>query len=117
MAVSGELHSIPANVQKLVSARSTAGSMPHLGRFRILDPLRFFHSVGTVAVADQRLSVPPNPAVRQVLGEAEFRFRAEALIRISLNEISRFRCSSQRARRTQLKLLARVSLPTDLSSG
>jgi membrane protease subunit HflC len=42
------------------------------GRYRIVDPLRFFQSVGTVAVADQRLSVVLNSAVRQVLGEATF---------------------------------------------
>jgi membrane protease subunit HflC len=42
------------------------------GRYRIVDPLRFFQSVGTVAVADQRLSVILNSAVRQVLGEATF---------------------------------------------
>jgi len=42
------------------------------GRYRIVDPLRFFQSVGTIAVADQRLSVLLNSAVRQVLGEATF---------------------------------------------
>jgi membrane protease subunit HflC len=47
------------------------------GRYRIFDPLRFFQSVGTVAVADQRLSVLLNSAVRQVLGEASF----ESLVR------------------------------------
>jgi membrane protease subunit HflC len=42
------------------------------GRYRIIDALRFFQSVGTVAIADQRLSVLLNSAVRQVLGEATF---------------------------------------------
>jgi modulator of FtsH protease HflC len=42
------------------------------GRYRIIDPLRFFQSVGTVAIADQRLSVLLNSAVRQVLGESTF---------------------------------------------
>lgn len=42
------------------------------GRYRIVDPLRFFQSVGTIATADQRLSVLLNSAVRQVLGEATF---------------------------------------------
>jgi len=42
------------------------------GRYRIVDPLRFFQSVGTVAIADQRMSVLLNSAVRQVLGEATF---------------------------------------------
>jgi len=58
------------------------------GRFRILDPLRFFQSLGTVAVADQRLSVLLNSAVRQVLGEATFESvvrdeRAELMLRIN----------------------------------
>lgn len=42
------------------------------GRYRIINPLLFFQSVGGVAVADQRLSVLLNSAVRQVLGEATF---------------------------------------------
>jgi len=42
------------------------------GRFKIVDPLVFFRSVGTIAVADQRLEVLLNSAVRQVLGEVSF---------------------------------------------
>jgi membrane protease subunit HflC len=42
------------------------------GRYKITDPLRFYQAVGTVAGADQRLSVLLNSAVRQVLGEATF---------------------------------------------
>jgi membrane protease subunit HflC len=42
------------------------------GRYKIIDPLRFYQAVGTVAGADQRLSVLLNSAVRQVLGEATF---------------------------------------------
>jgi membrane protease subunit HflC len=42
------------------------------GRYKIIDPLRFYQAVGTVAGADQRLSVLLNSAVRQVLGEAAF---------------------------------------------
>jgi len=58
------------------------------GRYRIVDPLRFFQSVGTVAVADQRLSVLLNSAVRQVLGEATFESvvrddRAALMLRIN----------------------------------
>lgn len=58
------------------------------GRYRIVDPLRFFQSVGTVAVADQRLSTVLNSAVRQVLGEATFESvvrdeRAELMDRIN----------------------------------
>lgn len=58
------------------------------GRYRIVDALRFFQSVGTVAVADQRLSVLLNSAVRQVLGEASFETvvrdqRAELMLRIN----------------------------------
>jgi membrane protease subunit HflC len=42
------------------------------GRYKVTDPLRFFQSVGTIAVADQRLATLLNSAVRQVLGEANF---------------------------------------------
>ena len=42
------------------------------GRYRIIDPLLFFQSVGSIAVADSRLSTFTNSAVRQVLGEATF---------------------------------------------
>jgi membrane protease subunit HflC len=42
------------------------------GRYRIIDPLLFFQSVGSIAVADSRLSTFVNSAVRQVLGEATF---------------------------------------------
>jgi membrane protease subunit HflC len=42
------------------------------GRYRIVNPLRFFQSVGTVAVAESRLSIVLNSAVRRVLGDANF---------------------------------------------
>jgi membrane protease subunit HflC len=42
------------------------------GRYKVTDPLRFFQSVGSIVVADQRLSTLLNSAVRQVLGEATF---------------------------------------------
>jgi membrane protease subunit HflC len=42
------------------------------GRYKVTDPLRFFQSVGSITVADQRLSVLLNSAVRQVLGESTF---------------------------------------------
>jgi membrane protease subunit HflC len=42
------------------------------GRYKVTDPLRFFQSVGSITVADQRLSTLLNSAVRQVLGEATF---------------------------------------------
>ncbi|MCB1495796.1 MAG: protease modulator HflC [Bauldia sp.] len=42
------------------------------GRYKIVDPLRFYQSVGTIPVADSRLSVLLNSAVRQVLGDATF---------------------------------------------
>jgi membrane protease subunit HflC len=58
------------------------------GRYRIIDPLRFFQSVGTIAVADQRLAVLLNSAVRQVLGEVTFESvvrdqRADLMARIN----------------------------------
>jgi len=42
------------------------------GRYRIVNPLLFYQSVGSIAVADQRLSVVLNSAVRRVLGDASF---------------------------------------------
>ncbi|WP_421722881.1 SPFH domain-containing protein [Bauldia sp.] len=42
------------------------------GRYKIVNPLRFFQSVGSVPIADSRLSVLLNSAVRQVLGDATF---------------------------------------------
>jgi membrane protease subunit HflC len=42
------------------------------GRYRIVNPLLFFQSVGTVAVAESRLGVVLNSAVRRVLGNATF---------------------------------------------
>ncbi len=42
------------------------------GRYKIINPLKFFQSVGSIAVADSRLSVLLNSAVRQVLGDATF---------------------------------------------
>lgn len=42
------------------------------GRYRIVDPLLFFQSVGTVQIADQRLAVILNSAIRRVLGESTF---------------------------------------------
>ena len=53
------------------------------GRYRIINPLLFFQSVGSVAVADQRLSVLLNSAVRQVLGEATF----ESVVRDERDEL------------------------------
>ncbi len=42
------------------------------GRYKVVDPLKFFQSVGTIQVAASRLSVLLNSAVRQVLGDASF---------------------------------------------
>jgi membrane protease subunit HflC len=42
------------------------------GRYRIVNQLLFYQTVGNEAVADQRLSVVVNSAVRRVLGEASF---------------------------------------------
>lgn len=58
------------------------------GRYKIVDPLRFFQSVGNTAVADSRLSVILNSAVRRVLGDATFiqlvrDDRAELMARIT----------------------------------
>ena len=42
------------------------------GRYKIVDPLKFYQSVGTVEIANSRLSVILNSAVRRVLGDASF---------------------------------------------
>jgi membrane protease subunit HflC len=42
------------------------------GRYRITDPLMFYQSVGSIPIADSRLSVILNSAVRRVLGDATF---------------------------------------------
>jgi membrane protease subunit HflC len=42
------------------------------GRYKITDPLLFFQSVGSVQIADARLAVILNSAIRRVLGEATF---------------------------------------------
>ena len=42
------------------------------GRYRITDPLMFYQSVGSIPIAESRLSVILNSAVRRVLGEASF---------------------------------------------
>jgi membrane protease subunit HflC len=42
------------------------------GRYRIVNQLLFYQTVGNESVADQRLSVIVNSAVRRVLGEASF---------------------------------------------
>jgi modulator of FtsH protease HflC len=42
------------------------------GRYKIIDPLKFYQSVGTIPVAESRLSVVLNSAVRRVLGDASF---------------------------------------------
>jgi modulator of FtsH protease HflC len=42
------------------------------GRYKIVDPLKFFQSVGTVDVAQSRLSIILNSAIRRVLGDASF---------------------------------------------
>jgi len=58
------------------------------GRYRIVDPLMFYQSVGSVPIADSRLSVILNSAVRRVLGDATFiqlvrDQRAELMARIT----------------------------------
>ena len=42
------------------------------GRYKIVDPLKFFQTVGTVEIAESRLSIVLNSAVRRVLGDATF---------------------------------------------
>ena len=58
------------------------------GRYRIVDPLRFYQSVGTIPIAQSRLAVVLNSAVRRVLGDASFidvvrNIRAELMTKIN----------------------------------
>ncbi len=58
------------------------------GRYRIVDPLRFYQALGTLQIAQQRLAVVLNSAVRRVLGDASFidlvrDRRAELMTRIT----------------------------------
>jgi modulator of FtsH protease HflC len=58
------------------------------GRYRIVDALRFYQAVGTLQIAEQRLAVVLNSAVRRVLGDASFidlvrDKRAELMTRIT----------------------------------
>jgi membrane protease subunit HflC len=42
------------------------------GRYKIVDPLLFYQTVGTVSIADSQLAIILNSAVRRVLGDATF---------------------------------------------
>ena len=42
------------------------------GRYKIFDPLKFYQTLGTPQIAQQRLAVVLNSAVRRVLGDASF---------------------------------------------
>ena len=58
------------------------------GRYRIVNPLLFYQSAGSVLIANQRLSDVLNSAVRRVLGDATFTqvvrdVRAELMLRIT----------------------------------
>ena len=57
---------------EIVAGDQTRINVLAFGRYRIVDPLRFFESVGTVAVANSRLLAVLDASVRSVLGDAEF---------------------------------------------
>ena len=63
------------------------------GRYRIVNQLLFFQTVGNRVVADSRLSVILNSAVRRVLGEASFidlvRDRRDDLMRRITEQVNR----------------------------
>jgi membrane protease subunit HflC len=63
------------------------------GRYRIVDQLLFYQTVGNETVADARLSVIMNSAVRRVLGEASFidlvRNRREELMARITEQVNR----------------------------
>jgi membrane protease subunit HflC len=63
------------------------------GRYKIVDQLLFYQTVGSQVVADSRLSVILNSAVRRVLGESSFidlvRDRRDVLMRRITEQVNR----------------------------
>ena len=58
--------------QEVIAADQKRLVVDAFARYRIENSLRFYQSVGTVGIANSRLSTLLNSAVRRVLGEASF---------------------------------------------
>lgn len=59
-------------VQEVIASDQRRLVVDAFARFRIVDPLRFYQSAGSVAVAEQRLAAVLNSSLRRVLGEQSF---------------------------------------------
>ncbi len=59
-------------VQELIASDQRRLVVDAFARYRIVNPLNFYTSVGSVAVADSRLATVLNSALRRVLGEQTF---------------------------------------------
>ncbi|MBV6658901.1 MAG: protease modulator HflC [Devosiaceae bacterium] len=59
-------------VQEIIAADQERLVVDTFARFRIIDPLVFFQSVGSIAGAQSRLSTVLNSATRRVLGEVPY---------------------------------------------
>ena len=57
---------------EIVAGDQTRINVLAFGRYRIVDPLRFFEAVGTIAVANSRLLAILDASVRSILGDAAF---------------------------------------------
>ena len=57
---------------EIVAGDQTRINVLAFGRYKIVEPLRFYESVGTVAIANSRLLAILDASVRSVLGEADF---------------------------------------------
>jgi len=61
---------VPA--QEIIASDQKRLMVGGFARYRILDPLKFYQTVGSIAEANSRLSVLSISALRRVLGEASF---------------------------------------------
>ncbi len=58
--------------QEVLAADNTRIEVDAFLRYRIVDPLKFYQSVGSVAVGEVQLGYILNSAVRRVLGDVRF---------------------------------------------
>ena len=58
--------------QEIIASDQKRLVVSGFARYRILDPLKFYQTVGSIAEANSRLSVLSISALRRVLGEASF---------------------------------------------
>ena len=61
--------------QEIIASDQKRLVVDAFARYKIVDPLRFYQAVGTVAGANSQLGTLLNSALRRVLGEATFTAR------------------------------------------